>query len=85
MGAKLLDPAGATQQRGTKRHQAGTVGMLFEQVLGVRQGGQRLVALDHARELLKLRQEVGAAEFDLLARAAGAQGIGVDRHGEALQ
>ena len=53
-----------------------------KQSLHMRQGCKHLLALDHAHNLLQVGQEVGTTELDLLARTAGAQGIGVDRHGE---
>jgi hypothetical protein len=44
------------------------------------QAGHVLLAFQHAIDFLKLGQEIGATEFDLLARPSGAKGICVKSH-----
>ena len=61
-------------------HQAGPAGRLRLQPLHLIKRRGDLVALDQRVELLEVPDEVGAAELDLLAGAAGTGGIGVDGH-----
>ncbi len=71
------------QQLAPKRQQARPIAprLLGQQPIDVLKAGQVLLAFEHAVDLLKLGQEVAAAELDLLARAAGTKRIGVDGHG----
>ena len=54
--------------------------MAGQRLLDVPQRGPRLVAFDHAVNLFDFADQVGAAEFQLLAAAAGTQRIGINRH-----
>jgi hypothetical protein len=44
-----------------------------------------LIAVDHPLKLVQFVDEIGAAEFDFLAGAAWARGIGVDGHRQAFR
>ena len=55
--------------------------MLGERLLDVPQRGPRLLAFDHAVNLFDLADQIGAAELQLLAAAAGAQCVGINSHG----
>ena len=54
--------------------------MLLLQSLHLVEGGRDLVTLHKRVELLEVANEIGTAELDLLAGAAGTEGVGVDRH-----
>ena len=54
--------------------------MLGQRLLDVPQRGPRLVAFDHAVNLFDVTDQIGAAELQLLAAAAGTRSIGINRH-----
>ncbi len=68
-------------QRQTNALQAGPPRILLVELANVIQACQRLLSLEHPLHLIELLHQVGAAEFHLLAGAAGTWGIGIDRHG----
>ena len=61
-------------------HQAGAAGMLVGQPLHLVERRGDLIALDEPVELLEVADQFGATELDLLAGAARAGSVGVDRH-----
>ena len=67
-------------QRELGRQQAGPVGIFLRQLVDLFQCRGALFAFDHPLELFQLGQEFGAAEFDLLASAAGTRRIGIESH-----
>ena len=56
--------------------------MLGQRLLDVLQRGPRLVALDHAVNLLDVADQIGATELELLAAATRAQRIRIYGHDE---
>ena len=54
--------------------------MLGERLFDVPQRGPRLLAFDHAVNFFDLADQIGAAEFQLLAAAAGAHRVRIDCH-----
>ena len=56
--------------------------MCGERLLDVPQGGAWLLAFDHAVDFFDFADQIGAAELQLLAAAAGAECVWINGHGE---
>jgi hypothetical protein len=55
-------------------------GILGQYLLGMLQGGTRLIAFDHAVDFFDVADQIGATKFELFAAATGTRSVGVDRH-----
>ena len=67
-------------ERGLQIQQRRRPGIAGQRLLHVPQRGPRLLAFDHAVNFFDLADQIGAAELQLLAAAAGAQRIGINSH-----
>ena len=67
-------------ERRPEGKQTSAARIFFVELGDVIQPGDALIAVDHSLELVQFMDEIGAAEFDFLAGAAGARRIGVDGH-----
>ena len=61
------------------------VRLLGQQLFDVPERGVRLVGTGQFIDLLDVGRQVGAAEFQFLAAAARAQGVGIDGHDAHFQ
>ena len=87
LGNKFLDRAlgrvHLAQRQFERRlqiQQRRSVGMAGQRLLDMPQRGPRLLAFDHAVDLFDLADQIGAAELQFLAAAAGTHCIWINRH-----
>ena len=62
------------------RHSRLRPGLLLQELIDGLQASVELLAFHHAVDFLQLGQKIAATELDLLARAAGTRGVGVNGH-----